>query len=67
MDFHPDSVLPFIQLQGARTAWHPKVPMVAAGSPGQLALASNDQSAPSAILEDLAGGEFEGELKQCGL
>jgi hypothetical protein len=41
--------------------------MVAAGSPGQLALASNDQSAPSAILEDLAGGEFEGELKQCGL
>jgi hypothetical protein len=67
MDLHPDSVLPFVQLQSARTAWHPKVPMMAAGSPRQLAFASNDQSAPAARLEDLTGGEFEGEFKQCGL
>ena len=42
MHFHPDSGLPFAQLQCARTARHPKVPMMAANSPGQFTLASND-------------------------
>jgi hypothetical protein len=63
MHFHPDSVLPFVQLQRARMAWHPKVPMVAARTPGQLALASNDEAAAPALLEDLRGAEFEIEFE----
>ena len=42
MDLHPDSVLKFAQLQRALAAWHPKVPVMAAGATGQLAHASND-------------------------
>ena len=63
MHFHPDSVLPFVQLECARTARHPKVPMMAAGAPGQFALASNDETAPAALLEDLPGGELEIEFE----
>jgi hypothetical protein len=51
MHFYPNPVLPFVQLQRARTAWHPKVPMMAAGSPRQFTLASND---------DAAGGTHQG-------
>jgi hypothetical protein len=32
---------------------------MAAGAPGQLTLASNDETAPAALLEDLVGGELE--------
>ena len=63
MHFHPDSVLPFVQLQRARTAWYPKVPMMAADATGQFALASNDETAPAALLEDLPGGELEIEFE----
>jgi hypothetical protein len=37
--------------------------MMAAGTPGQFALASNDETAPAALLEDLPGGEFESEFE----
>lgn len=67
MHLHPDSILPFAQLQRARTAWHPKVPMVAAAAPGQFTFASNDQSAPSAIVENLPGGEPEIDLEHVAL
>jgi len=67
MYFHPGPVVPFAQLQRARTAWHTKVPMVAAGAPGQLSLASNDETAPAALLEDLPGGELEIEFEHGGL
>jgi hypothetical protein len=63
MHFHPDSVLPLAQLQRAWATWHPKVPMMAAGSPGQLALASNDQTAAAALVEDLPGGELDSKFE----
>ena len=63
MHFHPDSVLPFVQLQCSRTAWYPKVPMMAADATGQFALASNDETALAALLEDLPGGELETEFE----
>lgn len=67
VNLHPDSVLQFAQLQRARAAWHPKVPMVAAGATGQLALASNDQTAPAALIEDLLRGELDIEFNHCEL
>ena len=63
MHFHPDSVLPFVQLQCAGTAWRPKVPMMAADASGQFALASNDETAPATLLEDLHGAELETEFE----
>ncbi len=62
MHFDPDSVLPLAQFQCARTAWHPKVPMMTPGAPGQFALASNDETAPAALVEHLLGGELEVEF-----
>ena len=59
MHFHPDSVLPFAQLQGARPARHTKVPVAAAGAPGQFALIANNETALAALLEDLPGWELE--------
>jgi hypothetical protein len=66
MNFHPDSVLPFAQLERARTARHPKVPMTATGASGQLPLASNDKTAPAALVEDLARGEPEPKFEHGG-
>ena len=63
MHFHPDPVLKFAQLQGARTARHPQVPMVAPPAPGQHTLASNDQTAPVALVKDLPGCELEPEFE----
>ena len=63
MHVHPDSVLPFVQLKSAWTARDPKVPMMAAGAAGQFALASNDDSAPLALIEGLPGGELEIEFE----
>ncbi len=63
MHFHPDSVLPFVQLQRARTAWNPKMPMMAAAVPGQFTLASNREAATAALLQDLRGGELEIEFE----
>ena len=37
--------------------------MMAADAPGQFALASNDETAPAALLEDLPGGELEIEFE----
>jgi hypothetical protein len=33
--------------------------MMAPGATGQLALASNDETAPAALVEDLRGGELD--------
>jgi hypothetical protein len=63
MHFDPDSVLPFVQLQSAGTAWNPEMPMMAPGTPRKFALASNDDSAPAALVEDLLGGELEIEFE----
>ena len=62
MYFHPDLVLPLAQFQCARTAWDAKVPMMAADPPGQLALTSDDETAPAALVENLPGSEFELEF-----
>jgi hypothetical protein len=67
MHFHPDSVLKFAQLQGARSARHPKVPMVTPPAPRQLTLASNDQTAPLALVQDLPGCELENEFEHARL
>jgi hypothetical protein len=37
--------------------------MMAAGAAGQFALASNDETAPVARIEDLPGGELEIEFE----
>jgi hypothetical protein len=63
MHLHPDSVLPFAQLQCARMAWHPKVPMTATRATTQFALASNDEAASSAFIKDSAGSQLEIELE----
>jgi hypothetical protein len=63
MHFHPDPIAPLVDLQRARTARHPKVPVVASGSPGQLAFASHHEAAPAALVEDLFAGELEIELE----
>jgi hypothetical protein len=63
MNLHPDSILILAQLQCARAAWHPKVPMMAARATGQLARASNDHSVPAALIQDLPRGEVEIEFK----
>jgi|GEM_PF-2719118 len=36
---------------------------MAAGAPGKFALASNDEAAPAALVEDLPGGELEIEFE----
>ena len=59
MHFHPDSVPPFVQLQRARSARNPKMPMMAADAPGQLTLALNHESATPAFLQGLRGAEPE--------
>jgi hypothetical protein len=37
--------------------------MMTAGATGQLALASDDETSPAALFEDLPGGEVESELE----
>lgn len=64
MHLHPDPVLPCIQLQRARTAWNPEMPMTAAGPPGQFTFASNHNAAPAALLENLLGRDIEIEYEQ---
>jgi hypothetical protein len=63
MDFHPDPVLPLVQLQGARTAWNPKMPMMAAGASCKFTLAPNDEAALPALVENLRGGELDIEFE----
>ncbi len=63
MHFHPDTALPFVQLESAPTARYPKMPMMAAGAPGEFSLASNDDTAPAAFVEDVFGGEREIEFE----
>jgi hypothetical protein len=38
---------------------YPKVPVTAPGEPSELALAPNDKTPSSALIERLPGGEFE--------
>ena len=39
------------------------MPMMATGTPGQLALASNDETAPMTLLENLPGGDLKIEFE----
>ncbi len=41
--------------------------MTAPGARGQCALASNDETPPPTLVEDLLGGELEVELEHAGL
>ena len=59
MHFHPDSVLPFVQLECARPAGDSKMPMMAAVASGQFTLAPNHEAATAALLQNLRGGEPE--------
>jgi len=63
MHLHPDPILPFVQLQGAWPRWRTKVPVVAAISPGQLALAYDDQAAALTLRQDLPCAELEVKLE----
>jgi hypothetical protein len=63
MHLDPDSVLPFAQLQSAWTARHAEVPMMASGAPSQFALASDDKTAPAALVECLPWAELEIEFE----
>jgi len=63
MHLHPNPVLPFVQLECARAAGYPEMPMMATGTPGQLALASNDETAPMTLLENLPGGDLKIEFE----
>jgi hypothetical protein len=40
--------------------------MMAAGAPGQLSFASNNETPPTALREDLLGREFEIEYQHEG-
>ncbi len=51
MNFHPDSVPPFVQLERPWAARNPKVPVAAAGASSQLALVPDDEAATAALLE----------------
>jgi hypothetical protein len=53
MHLHPDPVLPLAQLERASTPWQTEVPMVAAGAPGQLTLASNNKATLNALGKSL--------------
>lgn len=63
MHFHPDAAPKFVQLQCAGAAWDPKVPVMAAGAPGQFALALDDETAAATLVERLPGGELEIEFE----
>jgi hypothetical protein len=59
MHFDPYSTLRFVQLERARAARHPQVPMMAPGTSRQLALAPDDETASAALVEGLPRGEVE--------
>lgn len=63
MHFHPDTVLPIIQLECAGPVGKAEVPMTAAAQPRELALASYDETAPLALLERSTSGELEIDLE----
>ena len=63
MHFHPDPVLPLVQLQCARTAWNPKVPVMAADASCKFALAPNNEAALTALVKNLRGGQLEIEFE----
>jgi len=63
MNFHPDSILPFVQFERPRAARNPKVPMTAAGAPGKLALISDDETAGAALLERFCRRKHKIELQ----
>lgn len=64
MHLHPDPVLPVVQLECARAARYPKMPMTGAETARELALTSNDESTTAARLQDLPGGELEIKFEQ---
>jgi hypothetical protein len=63
MHFHPDPVLHLVRLQRARTAWNPKMPMMAAGASCKFTLAPNNKAALTALVKNLRGGELEIEFE----
>jgi len=50
----------------ARAARYSKMPMPAPITPGQLALATNDKTAPAALVEGLPRCELEVQLEHVG-
>ena len=63
MHFHPDPVLPLAQLQRARTAWNPKMPMTAAGAACKFTLAPNNEAALATLVKNLRRGQLEIEFE----
>ena len=63
MHLHPDSVLPFAQLERARAPWKPEMPVVAASATGQLAFASNDETTLTALGKSLISRDVQGEFE----
>ena len=63
MHFHPDPVLPLVQLQSARTAWNPKMPMMATCAACKFTLAPNDEAALAALVKYVRDVEVEVEFE----
>jgi hypothetical protein len=59
MHLHPDPVLPFIQLQSARSTWDPKIPVTATRAPSPLALAPHQKATATELLQDLISGDLQ--------
>jgi hypothetical protein len=63
MHLHPYPVLPFVQLYGAGASWNPKMPVMATGTPRQLTLALDDQTALAALGESPVSRDLEVEFE----
>ena len=64
---HPDMAAPFVEFERARLSRYPKMPAMAAGASGQFSFASNNQTTPTALREDLLGREIKIEHQHGGL
>jgi hypothetical protein len=63
MYLHPDSVLQLAQLERARAPRKPEMPVVATSMPGQLTLASNDETTLAAIGKSLGSRDVQVEFE----
>src|SRR5579862_1947477 len=59
MHVHPHPALPFVELERSGPTGDPEMPMPAAGAPGQLAFASDDETSLSAFIEGLPRCQLE--------
>jgi hypothetical protein len=66
MHFHPDSVLPLAELEGAAAPRKAEMPVVATCAAGQLALAANDKASLRTFGESFGSAEVQVELEQDG-